>query len=111
MYDVGIIFDEFSHTLDFVCYFSRRVFSTAVKGMPTSEEIARVLVDVVIRHGGKPREVRSDRGSNFISEAIQKLYKLYNIRMVAGVAYNHHLVALVERWHHDRQFELLAHGM
>ena len=99
VYDVGIVYDDYSHTLDFACHFTRLISSTAVKGMPTSEEVARVLRDVVIRNRGTPREIRSDRGSNFISKAIAELYKRFRIKITAGTAYNHHLVALVERWH------------
>lgn len=99
VYDVGIVYDEYSHTLDFACHFTRLISSTAVKGMPTSEEVARVLRDVIIRNRGTPREIRSDRGSNFISKALAELYKRFRIKITAGTAYNHHLVALVERWH------------
>lgn len=45
------------------------------------------------------REIRSDRGSNFISAAIRSLYSRMHIRIVDGTTYRHHLVALVERWH------------
>ena len=99
VFDVGIVFDEYSHTLDFVCHFTRRVTATAVRGMPTAEGIAKVLIDVIIRQRGKPREVRSDRGSNFISAAIKQLYQRMHIKINAGTAHRHQLVALVERWH------------
>ena len=99
VFDVGVVFDEYSHTLDFVCHFTRRVTSTAVRGMPTAEGIAKVVIDVIIRHRGKPREIRSDRGSNFISAAIKQLYQRMHIKINAGTAHRHQLVALVERWH------------
>ena len=100
VYDVGLIYDGFSHTLDFACHFTRRVTSIAVKGMPSASQIADALIEVVIRHHGVPREIRSDRGSNFIHKALEFLYKKMRISIVAGTAYNHHLVALIERWHH-----------
>ena len=99
VYDVGIDWEGYTHTLDFICYFSRWVTSTAMQGMPTSEEIARVVIDVVMRQHGKPREIRSDRGSNFISAALQYLYSAMGISINAGTAYSHHLIAVVERWH------------
>ena len=99
VFDVGIVFDEYSHTLDFVCYFTRNISATAVKGTPTSAEIARVLLDVIIRNHGTPREIRSDRGTNFISKAIAELYRRLRIKITAGSAYSHNLVAVVERWH------------
>ena len=99
VFEVGVVYENYSHTLDFVCHFSRRVTSTAMQGMPNSEEIARVLVDRVIRSNGVPSEIRSDRGANFISKAMRVLYELFGIHINPGSAYSHHLVALVERWH------------
>ena len=99
VFDTGVVYEEYSHTLDFVCHFSRRVTSTAMKGMPNSEAIARVLIDRVIRTSGVPSEIRSDRGTNFISKGMRVLYELFGIRINPGSAYSHHLVALVERWH------------
>ena len=99
VFDVGVVFDDYSHTLDFVCHFSRRVVSIPTQGMPASEVIARSLIDHVIRHHGKPREVRSDHASNFISKAIRALYDIMKIQIVDGTAYTHRIVALVERWH------------
>ncbi len=99
VYDIGIIFDGYSHTLDFVDALSRTVCSNAVKGTPTSEEIARIVLAVLIRHHGKPSEIRSDRGSNFISEGLETLYNKLRIRINASTAYSHHLAGVVERWH------------
>ncbi|MDC0525706.1 hypothetical protein OAO87_01810 [bacterium] len=99
VYDVGVVFDEFSHTLDYVCHFCKRVVTNAMKGVPDSEGVVDTLVNVVIRHHGKPDEICSDRGSNLISKAIQLLYERFRIKITAGTAYNHHLVGLLERWH------------
>ena len=99
VYDVGIVFDEFSHTLDYVCHFSKRVVTNAMRGMPNSEGVVDTLVNVVIRHHGKPDEIRSDRGSNLISKAIKILYERFKIKITAGTAHHHHLVGLLERWH------------
>ena len=68
-----------------------------MKGVPDSESIADVLIEAVIRNDGVPSEIRSDAGSNFISIAIQLLYKRMGIKITIGTAYHHQLVALVER--------------
>lgn len=99
VYDVGIVFNGFSHTLDFACHFTRRILSTPVVGMPTSEKIAQVVLDRIISQRGTPREIRSDRASNFISKAMELLYNRLKIRINAGTAYHHQLIGLVERWH------------
>ena len=99
LFDVGVNYEGYSHTLDFVCHFSRRVISTPMLGIPRSELIARALLDRVIRVHGVPSEIRSDQGSNFISKGLRDLYDAFGIHMNPGSAYTHHLVALVERWH------------
>jgi len=108
VFEVGLVYDGFSHTLDFACHFSRKVISQAVKGSPSSEAIAEVVRDVLIRHNGKPREIRSDRGSNFISKAIRELYEKLGIRINPGSAYHHQSVAIVERWHRTLKQLLLS---
>ena len=109
VYWVGKESDGYDTTLDFVDYFSRRVTATAMKGAPTSRQIMDVLIGTVIRHGGVPREIRSDLGANFISAAVKALYAHMGIKMVHGTAYQHQLVALVERWHQTLKQLLLCH--
>ena len=96
---VGFEEDGYDHTLDFACCFSRGIRSDAMKGMPCSEEIVDCMLNGIIREGGVPSEVRSDAGSNFISKAVQFLYKRMGITIEVGTAFRHQLVALVERWH------------
>ena len=99
VYEVGMEYEGWSHTLDFVCNFTRRVTSTATRGMPTSEVIATTLIDKIMCRNGKPRVIRSDHGSNFISQAIEQLYDRMRIRIDAADAYRHQFVGVVERWH------------
>ena len=99
VYYVGLQEDGYDHTLDFADLFSRRIWSVPLQGVPTSETIADVLISTVIRNGGVPSEIRSDSGSNFISQAIRLLYERMGIKITPGSAYHHQLVALVERWH------------
>ena len=108
VFDVGVIFDGYSHTLDFADHFTRGVRSTAVKGTPNQEDVVHTLLNVIMRYDGTPREVRSDRGSNLIAKGIQALYKRFRIRIIAGTAYRHHLTGLVERWHQTLKQLLLV---
>ena len=108
VFDVGVEHGGLRSTIDFVCHFSKRVTAEPSVAAPTSEDIARVLVDVIIRHHGKPSEIRSDRGSNYISAAIRELYVKLSIRINPGTAYQHQIVALVERWHKTLKTLLLC---
>ena len=98
-YEVGVVYDDYSHTLDFADHHSRGIISEPTKGVPDSSQVADIVVNTVIRRKGTPREIRSDRGSNLISEALRLLYERLRIRINAGTAYTHHLVGLLERWH------------
>ena len=99
VYDVGLEEDGYDRTIDFACYFSRQIRCELLKGAPTSEQVADVLLHSIIRSTGVPSEIRSDAGSNLISKAIHMLYKRLGIVITIGTAYHHQLVALVERWH------------
>lgn len=109
VFEVGEVTDDgFSHTIDFACHFSHKIVSIPCQGTPNSEAISRAIHHTLIRFHGKPREIRSDRGSNFISQAIEGLYKRLGIRLNAGTAYHHQVVAIVERWHRTLKQLLLS---
>lgn len=109
VYSTGLEYDKYDHTISFMCYFSRHVTCEATRGSPDSKEIARVLVNRVMRHYGKPRLIRSDHGSVFVSRAIAALYEHFGITMKAGTAYHHQTVGLVERWHSCLKHLIMAH--
>ncbi|MDC0525350.1 DNA (cytosine-5-)-methyltransferase [bacterium] len=108
VYKVGRDADGFDAVLSFGCYFSRHITAVAVKGDPTSEGIARLLISEVIRHYGVPSEIRSDQGSNFVSRAIRLLYAKYGIRISPSTAYHHRTIGLIERWHSSLKSLLLS---
>ena len=109
LYSVGYEADGYDHTLDFVDNFSRLVIATPVQGTPDSAEVADVLISRVLGRLGKPREIRSDRASTMISKALTQLYDSMGINIVAGTAYTHKLIAVVERWHQTLKQMLLLH--
>ena len=92
--------EAYDGVLDFACCLTRHITCSPTKGTPDSREIAHILLREIIRVYGTPSEMRSDRGSNLVSAAIQALYAAYGIEMKDGTAYNHHAVGLLERWHH-----------
>ena len=95
----GIVEDDYDHTLDFACFFSRQIRSEPLQGFPDASRVCDVLLNTVVRNHGVPAEVRSDAGSNFIAAGVRALYERMGIDITVGTAYHHQLVALVERWH------------
>jgi len=55
--------------------------------------------------------IHSDRGSTLIAEIIKQLYEKYEIKMEAGMAYNHNSAALTERWHQVLKALLATHRL
>ena len=100
---------RYDGTVSFACHLSRMIRCAATRGNPTSEEVAKHLMNIVIRYYGTPRAIRSDRGSNFVSAAIKALYARYGITMHDGMAYHHQTVGIVERWHLSLKTLLLTH--
>jgi hypothetical protein len=99
VYHTGFEEDGYDQTLDFACFFSRRIRSIPIQGDPDSETVVDYLINHIIRNSGVPSEVRTDAAANLISAGIQLLYKRMGIKITIGTAYHHQLVALVERWH------------
>ena len=66
------------YILAFVCAFSKWQEAYAVKDI-TADTTAEVLAEFICRHGC-PSVLISDRGKNFLSKAIDKVYQLLNIK-------------------------------
>ena len=99
----------FDGTITFADQFTRLVVCAPVKGAPTAQVVARLLMREVIRHYGTPRQLRSDLGSSFVAAAVKALYEAFGIQMQASTAYHHATVGLVERWHSCLKSLLLTH--
>ena len=100
-FDVGeaLHIDGYTGTMDFGDLFGRAVSSNAIGKGLTSEGVAQLFVDQVVRHHGKPSQVRVDRASVLIARAIKHMYQRFGVELKAGAAYQHKMVAFVERWH------------
>jgi IS30 family transposase len=55
-----------------------------------------IYEDIICRHG-IPREITSDRGTEFVNELMATLYQQYNIRHITTTAYHPQANGLVER--------------
>ena len=110
-FKTGLTSDGYDGTLSFGCQFSRHISAAAMKGDPSSEEVANILLTTIIRVYGTPRAVRCDHASVFVSKALGALYSRFGIRIEASTAYHHRTVGLVERWHSTLRSILLSHRL
>ncbi|GBO17704.1 Retrovirus-related Pol polyprotein from transposon 412 [Araneus ventricosus] len=76
-------------------YFTRYAEAYPVKNIQSST-VAHVLMDFISRHG-LMQVLYSDRGSNFISEAMNEIYKKLGIQKLTTLAYSPQSNGLVER--------------
>ena len=109
VHDMGIESGGYTKVLSFADHFSRGILALPLSTTATSEDVADIIVNYLIRFYGKPEAIRSDRGSILISEVIKKLYEKYGIVMEAATAYHHQSVGLVERWHSTLQALVKTH--
>jgi len=87
----------YSKLLVFVDSLSRWIEATPFNTNPISEQVLHAyLSDVVCRHG-TPRELRSDSGSNFISDLTSTILRLTGTDLTPTEAHHHEGVGLVER--------------
>jgi len=87
----------YSKLLVFVNSLSRWIEATPFNTDPTSEQVLHTyLSDVVCRHG-TPRELRSNSGSNFVSDLTSTILRLTGTDLTPTEAHHHEGVGLVER--------------
>ena len=61
--------------------------------------VAKAFFQHVICRHGCPRELLSDRGTNFLSKVVQETCKLLNVSPLHTSSYNPRCNGLEERWH------------
>jgi hypothetical protein len=64
-----------------------------------AETVARALVTQVFTRHGCPQVLSSDRGTNFMSALFQEMCKLFQVRRISSIAFNHKMQGKVERFH------------
>ena len=63
----------------------------------TSQDVAEALLEYLSRVG-LPEEILTDRGSNFTSDLMEKLYQMLGIRGIRTSAYHPQTDGMVERY-------------
>jgi hypothetical protein len=87
----------YSKLLVFIDSLSRWIEAVPFNDVPTSEQVLHsYLSEVVCRHG-TPRELRSDAGSNFVSQLSATIFKATGTLLTSTEANRHEGVGLVER--------------
>jgi len=82
----------------FVDSLSRWVEAVPCHGSPSSETVLDAfLTQVVCRHGA-PRELRSDRGSNLVSQLNRAIYDQTGVSLCASTSEHHEALGTVERF-------------
>lgn len=64
-----------------------------------SEEVAQALVTSFILRYGVPKEIATDRGSEFMSSVFQEVCKLLKISHLSSTAYHHQTIGALENSH------------
>ena len=89
--------DPNKYILVFIDYFTRWAI-TIPTSSTTSEVIANALIEHVITKFGAPKKLLSDRGTNFLSNLMQEVYKWFSIKKLNTTAYHPEANGLVERF-------------
>ncbi len=97
MLQLPLTFDGNRYVVAFIDYLTKWVEAFAVPDQ-SAETIARLLVENVVCHHGAPEELLSDRGANFLSELVQEVCKLLNIKKVNTSGYHPQTDGLVEKF-------------
>jgi hypothetical protein len=63
-----------------------------------AETVAEILVEEIIFRYGAPRKLLSDQGTNFTSETIKAVSKIFNIARIMTTAYHPQCDGMVERF-------------
>ena len=86
------------YVVAFVDYLTKWAETFAVPDQ-TALTIAKLLVEEIVPRHGVPRELLSDRGSNFLSKLMYEIYRLLGVKKINTVAYHPQTDGLVERFH------------
>lgn len=64
-----------------------------------SSEIARAFVNNFVLRYGVPKEIATDRGTEFLSSTVKEVCKLLNINQLQSTAYHHQSIGALENSH------------
>lgn len=99
---------NYTYILTIQCELSKYVcaFPLVTK---TSAETARAFVNNFILQHGVPREIATDRGSEFMSDTFKEVCKLLNISKLNSTAYHHQSIGALENSHKNLGHFLRIH--
>lgn len=89
---------DYTYILTLQCELSKYVCAYPLI-TKTSAEVARTFVNNFILQHGVPREIATDRGAEFMSETIEQVCKLLNIKKLNSTAYHHQSIGALENTH------------
>jgi hypothetical protein len=98
VYTVGYSVDGYDHLVIMVCNLTGWIRVAALKGAGTAEQLLTIFEHEVIRNEGTPRVVRSDQGSNLVSDMWKLFCNAFRIQPDDGSAYTHSTAAIAERF-------------
>lgn len=90
--------NNFSYILTLQCELSKYVCAYPLV-TKTSTEVARTFVDNFILQHGIPREIATDRGTEFMSETVTQVCELLHIKKLNSTAYHHQSIGALENSH------------
>lgn len=90
--------DNFSYILTLQCELTKYVEAYPLVSKD-SISVARAFVDNFVLRYGVPREIASDRGTEFISSTMTEVCKLLNIKQTLSCAYHHESIGALENSH------------
>lgn len=95
-----IIPDEQSnqYILTTQCELTKFITATPIKNKST-ESVAKAFVENVILLYGVPKEIATDRGTEFMSNLFTEVCKLLHINKINSVAYHHQSIGALENSH------------
>jgi len=83
--------------LIFIDSLSRWIEAEPLNGDPNSEQALHVFMSSVVCRHGAPRQLRSDAGSNFVSDLTSTILRITGTDLRPTEAHHHEGVGLVER--------------
>ena len=87
----------YKYLLTYVDYFTKWAGATPLKEI-TAEAVASAFYNNIITIHGAPEKLMSDRGAQFMSQVIQDVNRLHNIKKVSTTAYHPQTDGLTEKW-------------
>src|SRR5438093_6972520 len=75
-----------------------------------AETVAKILVEEIICRHGAPKQILTDRGANFMSEVMNKVYELFKIHKISTSAYHPQTDGMVEKFNSTLLNMLAAFG-